>query len=125
MFRVSMALVAASVIAAPAAAQSMSAETFYQRAQALKKKGPLALFNKKEINALMSEGKAAGMAAGEREKALRAKGKRSYCEPNGKARLSSDDVMGTLGRMGAAERRRIDMTEAMHRAMVARYPCRG
>ena len=116
--------VAASIIAAPAAAQTMSAETFYQRAVKLQKKGPLALFSKSEINALMREGQAAGKAAGAREKALRATGKRSFCGPEGKMRLSSDDLMGSLARMSAAERSRIDMTEAMHRTMAAKYPCR-
>lgn len=117
------AFAAAVALAAPAAAQTMNAETFYQRAVKLQKKGPMALFNKPEINALMREGQAAGKAAGAREQALRAAGRRSYCGPEGKMRLSSDDLMGSLARMGAAERKRIDMTEAMHRTMAAKYPC--
>lgn len=115
---------AAALMASPVAAQTMNAEAFYQRAVKLQKKGPLALFSKSEINALMREGQAAGKAAGAREKALRASGKRSFCGPDGKMRLSSDDLMGSLARMGAAERSRIDMTEAMHRAMAVKYPCR-
>jgi len=48
------------LVSAPAAAQSMNAEIFYQRAIALQKKGVMALFSGGEIKALTKEGQAAG-----------------------------------------------------------------
>ena len=59
-------LFAAGLLLMPAAAsaQSMNAQVFFKRATALQKKGVLAVFSGAEIKALMSEGQAAGKAAG-------------------------------------------------------------
>ena len=57
------------VLPTAASAQSMNAETFNQRAIALQKKGPMALFSRGEIKALMAEGQAAGNKAAAMRKA--------------------------------------------------------
>ena len=77
-----LASAAAIVIAQPALAQSMNAEVFHQRAVALQKKGPLALFSRGEIRALMNEGKASGESArAARLAAIQAGKKPRYCPP--------------------------------------------
>ncbi|MES2905308.1 MAG: hypothetical protein V4696_14080 [Pseudomonadota bacterium] len=107
-----------------AAAQSMNAEAFLQRANKLKAKGPLALLSRDEIKALMTEGQAAGQAASARNKADKAAGRKPrYCAPP-ETKLGSDEYMARLAAIPPAERQRINMTEATNRIMAAKHPCR-
>jgi hypothetical protein len=111
-------------VVAPVAAQTMNAESFHKRAEALRKKGPLALFSKGEINALMSEAKAAGHSAREARLAtIKAGGKARYCPPEGQYGMGSNEFMAQLGAIPAAQRARIDMTEAMVRILARKFPC--
>jgi hypothetical protein len=113
------------ILPAAASAQSMNAETFNRRATALMKKGPLALFSRGEIKALMHEGQASGARARDlRLAAVKAGQKPRYCPPPGKASMNSDEFMKRLNSIPAAERARIDMTEATTRILTQRYPCR-
>ena len=106
-------------------AQSMNAQTFYKRATALKKKGPLAIFSGGEIKALMNEGQASGKAAGAAYDADKKAGRPTrFCPPPGKRQMGSDEYMQRLAAIPAAERARIDMTEATTRILIAKYPCR-
>lgn len=108
-----------------AVAQSMNAQTFYKRATALKKKGPLAIFSGGEIKALMNEGQASGKAAGAAYDADKKAGRPTrFCPPPGKRQMGSDEYMQRLAAIPAAERARIDMTEATTRILIAKYPCR-
>jgi hypothetical protein len=121
-------LLALSLAATPALAmaQTMNAEKFHQRAQALKKKGPMALFSRGEINALAKEGQAAGLKAREqRLAAIKAGTKPRYCPPEGKNSMNSDEYMARLAALPAADRARIDMTEATIRILAAKYPCKS
>ena len=113
----------AALCATAGTAQSMNAEQFHQRATKLKAKGPLALFSKGEINALMAEGKAAGQAARAQRLAAVAAGQTPrYCPP-GKGSMGSDEFMSRLAGIPQAERRQITMTEATTRIMMRKYPC--
>ena len=116
---------AALILAQPALAQSMNAEVFHQRAVALQKKGPLALFSRGEINALMAEGKASGeKARAERLAAGRAGKTPRYCPPTDVRGMSSDEFVKRLAAIPQAERRQINMGEAMNRILATKYPCR-
>ena len=119
-------LAAASIlVSAPASAQQMNAETFYQRALKLQKKGVLALLSKKEIRALSAEGKAAGEASKRmREADIKAGRNPRYCPPKGPQSMNSDEFMKRLAAIPAAERKRIDMTEVMNRIFANKFPCR-
>lgn len=109
-----------------AAAQSMSAEVFHKRASALAKKGPMALFSRGEIKALMTEGQAAGQRARDiRLATLKAGGKPRSCPPEGKQSMSTDEFMRRLSAIPQAERARIDMTEAMIRISAQKFPCKA
>jgi hypothetical protein len=122
--RIMIGAMAALFIASGTNAQTMNAEQFHQRATALKKKGAMAIFSGGEIKALMNEGKAAGaMAREQRLEAIRSGQKPRYCPPEGKQSLGSDEFMNRLGAVPAAERARIDMTEAMNRILVQKFPC--
>ena len=115
-------LAAASILVS---AQQMNAETFYQRALKLQKKGMLALFSKKEIRALSAEGKAAGEASKRmREADLKAGRTPRYCPPKGPQSMNSDEFMKRLAAIPATERKRIDMTEVMNRIFANKFPCR-
>ncbi len=111
-------------VPAVASAQSMNAETFNKRAVALQKKGPLALFSRGEIKALMTEGQAAATKSREtRLAAARLGQKPRYCPPAGAQGMNSDDFMKALAAIPAAERARIDMTEATTRILARKFPC--
>ena len=115
---------AAAFIASGANAQTMNAEQFHQRATALKKKGAMAIFSGGEIKALMNEGNAACARAREQQlAAIRTGQKPRFCPPEGKHSLGSDEFMTRLEAIAAAERARIDMTEAMTRILIQKFPC--
>ena len=112
-------------LASAASAQSMNAQTFYKRATALQKKGVLAVFSGGEIKALMNEGQAAGKAAGAAYDADKRAGRPTrFCPPPGKREMGSDEYMKRLAAIPAAERARIDMTEATTRVLIGKFPCR-
>jgi hypothetical protein len=112
------------LVPAAASAQSMNAEAFYQRASALQKKGPLALFQRGEIRALMTEGQAAGKKAVEQRREAMATGRKPrYCPPEGGSKMDSSDFLRRLAAIPAAERARMDMTEATTRVLAGKFPC--
>jgi hypothetical protein len=125
-FMVSLRFASLLLLAVPvaASAQTMNAETFNKRAIALQKKGPLALFSRGEIKALMAEGQAAATKSREtRLAAVKAGQKPRYCPPAGKGSMGSDEFMKGLAAIPAAERARINMTEATTRILARKYPC--
>ena len=116
--------VALLAVSSAASAQSMNAQTFYKRATALKNKGPLVIFSGGEIKALMNEGQAAGKAAGAAYDADKKAGRPTrFCPPPGKRQIGSDEYLQRLAAIPAAERARIDMTEASTRILIAKFPC--
>jgi hypothetical protein len=114
------------LVPAPAVAQSMNAETFYQRATALQKKGVMALFSRGEIKALTDEGQAAGAKARERRvAAIKAGQNPRFCPPKGPVSIDSKEFISRLSAIPASERQHIDMTEATTRILTAKFPCKG
>ena len=117
---------ALAMVAAPAMAQTMYAEVFNQRAQALKAKGAMAMFSPGEIKALTAEGQAAGKSAREqRLAAVKAGQKPRYCPPEGPQKMGSDEFMTRLAASPQTERQKIDMTEAMTRMLADNVPCKA
>ena len=107
-------------------AQTMNAEQFHRSAIALQKKGAMAVFSMGKVKALTAEARAAGQKAREARLAAVASGKRPrYCPPDGPQQMSSSEFMAGLSQIPAAERARIDMTEAMTRILVRKFPCRA
>ncbi|HWJ58464.1 MAG TPA: hypothetical protein VNR68_02295 [Sphingomicrobium sp.] len=115
-----------TALSAPAAAQHMNADVFYQRAMKLKSKGPLALFARKELKALIAEVRAAGTQVRETRLAAERVGKRGrYCPPKMKREMGHEEYLKGIGAIPAGERRRIDMVEATTRMLATKYPCKG
>ena len=124
MHRMLIGLALAATPMSAAIAQTMNAETFHQRASKLQKKGAMAIFSRGEIKALMKEGQAAGTRARERRlAAVKAGEKPRYCPPEGPGKMDSDEFMKRLAMIPAAERARIDMTEATTRILITKFPC--
>jgi hypothetical protein len=118
------AVLGAVIWSSPAAAASMNAEVFYQRAHALMGKGPMALFSR-DYKKLRAEGGAAGEAARtERLTAIKAGKPPRYCPPTDVRGMGSMEFLGRLGKIPVSERRRIDMKEATNRILAGKYPCK-
>ncbi len=118
-------LFVALCVLAPTAvfAQSMNAEAFYQRATALQKRGPFALFSS-DLKLLTSEGQAAGAKARQDRMAAIASGRKPrYCPPADVHGMDSNEFLKRLSAIPAAERTKIDMLEATNRLLAAKYPC--
>ena len=119
-------LIAAAALLTPAmaSAQSMNAQRFYDRANQLQKKGMMAIFSG-DVKKMMNEGKnAADASRNQRLAALKAGRKPRYCPPEGPQKMSTEEFMKRLGAIPAADRSRIDMTEAMTRILIVKFPCR-
>ena len=96
----------------------MNADTFYQRALKLKKKGPLAMFSAGEVKA------AGNLVKQTRIAAEKAGGRGRYCPPKGSKRMGSEEYIDALAAMPASERKSIDLAEATTRMMEKKFPCR-
>ena len=114
-----------ALLAGAAQAGTVNAEAFHRRVQALMAKGPLALLSS-DLKKLKADGKAAGEAAGrQRAAAIKAGKKPRYCPPTEVRGMNSMEFVDRLGRIPAAERKRIDMVEATNRILAEKYPCNG
>lgn len=119
-------LLASPALLSPALANpgEMSVATFLAKADALRAKGPAALFSG-DMKVLKNEGEAAGAAYRNRLTAERAAGKPSSCPPaGGKARMSSDQLLAHLRAYPAPARGNTTMKAAMADYFIKTYPCR-
>lgn len=106
------------------AAQAMDVATFLAKADALQKKGMLALMAsdykllKGEI-----ETQAAALRA-ERLAAERARRKAAYCPP-ARQSLTSSEILAAFRTIPAPQRPRIQVKDALRALMARKYPCRA
>lgn len=122
--RLTSLVAAALLVPTAASAQSMSAEAFFQKAKALQRKGMMAMFSR-NVKLLVKEATAEGETArAQWLAALKTGGKPRYCPPAGSQRMRSDEFMERLGALPRAERLLIDMTDAMIRIQIIKFPCR-
>ena len=113
-----------SFAAAPAIAQSMNAEAFYRSATDLQSKGPMAVFSIGKVRALTAEAQRAGQKALEARMAAKAAGRTPrYCPPDGPRNMSSSEFLSRLAAIPAAQRSRMDMTEATTLILATKFPC--
>jgi hypothetical protein len=119
------ALVLLSLVAAPALAAPLgSAQNFLDRANRLKAKGPLALFDS-DYGRLKAEATAVGKSIGaDRIAAERAGRPFLYCSPTPHAQLGSYEFIDGLDAIPAAERQRMSLKDAMIRVLQRKYPCK-
>jgi hypothetical protein len=85
----------------------------------------LAVFSGGEIKALTGEAQAASKRAVDNRRAAIAAGQAPrFCPPKGPFSMNDKNLMASLSAIPAADRARIDMTEAMTRIFASKFPCR-
>ena len=123
MHKVPLLAFALSVTTPAIAAAPGSAQNFLDRANRLKAKGPLALFDS-DYGRLKAEATAVGQAIGSDRIAGERAGKpKLYCSPQARAQLGSSEFLGGLEAIAPAERQRMSLKEAMIRVLQTKYPC--
>ena len=115
---------ALSVSVPAVAAPPGSAQNFLDRANRLKGKGPLALFDS-DYGRLKAEATAVGRAIGDERIAAERAGKPIlYCSPSPRAKLGSYEFLDGLEAIPAAQRQNMPLKTAMLRVLQRKYPCR-
>ncbi|MFL6744131.1 MAG: hypothetical protein ACJ8E3_09300 [Sphingomicrobium sp.] len=117
-------LFALSAVSPALAAPPGTAQNFLDRANRLKAKGPLALFDR-DYGRLKAEATAVGKAIGDdRIAAERAHRPILYCSPSPRAKLGSYEFIDGLAAIPPAERARMSLKDGMLRVLQKKYPCR-
>ncbi len=116
--------IAAGALASSASAMPVS--TFLAKADALKSRGPLALFSS-DLKLLTNQVKADfAQLRAERLAAQAAHGPAAFCPPaNGGIKLSDEDIMGAMQAVPSQRRTQTDTRDALRAYMARRFPCRG
>jgi hypothetical protein len=105
-------------------AQAMDVATFLAKADALKKKGMMALMSS-DYKLLKKEIETHSLALrSERLAAERAGRKPAYCPP-AKSGLNSDELLAAFRSIPAAQRPRTDVKDALRALLARKFPCRG
>jgi hypothetical protein len=119
------ALGVALTIAGPASANSeMRVDHFLVKANALKKKGPMALFSS-DLKLLMNRVKADfGTIRTERLAAESAGRPVAFCPPKEGAKITDKDVLGAMEAVPPPRRAATSTRDALKAMLVRRYPCR-
>ena len=113
-----------SVSAPTLAAPMGTAQNFLDRANRLKGKGPLALFDG-DYGRLKAEATAVGQSIGaDRIAAEKAGRPVLYCSPKARATLGSSEFIDGLEAIPPAERMQMSLKDAMLRVLQKKYPCR-
>ncbi|HYI41122.1 MAG TPA: hypothetical protein VE053_12475 [Allosphingosinicella sp.] len=106
------------------AAQAMDVATFLVKADAVQKKGMLALMSS-DYKLLMREIETqAGALRAERLAAERARRRPAYCPP-AKQSLTAKEILTAFRTISAAQRPRIQVKDALRALMARKYPCRA
>ena len=113
----------ALVLAAAGSASAMPVSTFLTKAQALEKKGPLALFSG-DLKLLTSQVKQDSLQLRAENKTLEAAGKRKhYCTPKGFS-MDEKQVLQAMQSVPAGQRPRTSTKDALRTYLAQRHPCR-
>lgn len=111
------------LVAAPATAQDMNAQTLYEMGVALQKKGPLALVSG-DMKTVRREIQGAADAARAQARADKAAGRsQRFCAPEAKQSMGSSELLRRVEQIPEAERRKIDSQELITRVFAQKYPC--
>ena len=107
----------------PAAASAMPVSTFLAKAEALKKKGPLAIFSG-DLKLLTKQIEADGAALRAQNKAAAAAGRRkAYCTPGAGVKIGQKEVLDAMNAVPPAKRMSTTTQEAMRDYFARRFPC--
>jgi hypothetical protein len=106
------------------AANAMDVATFLAKADALQKKGMLALMSsdyKLLKNEIVTQSQ---VLRGERLAAERSGRKGAYCPP-GNSDLNSNEILAAFRTIPAAQRPRIQVKDALRALLARKFPCRA
>lgn len=116
-------LIAAALVVIPVTAHAMTVEVFLQKADALKRRGPLALLSS-DMGLLKTEVRtAAAQLKAERDVATRAGRRPAFCPP-ANVSLNAQEVLTAFRAIPEARRPRVEVRDALRQYMAQRYPCR-
>ena len=104
---------------------AMPVSTFLIKAEAVQKKGALAMFSG-DLKLLMRQIKADAGKLREERLAAKAAGKpTAFCPPEGGAKLKDKDILAAMEAVPASERARTDTRVALRNFLAKRHPCRA
>jgi len=104
------------------ALQAMTVAVFLEKADALERRGMMAMFSS-HLRLLKTEVKGASQALKAERDRRRASGQPPlYCPPE-RARMKSDDLLAHLRSIPPAQRQRMEFRDALRLMLVRRYPC--
>lgn len=116
-------LVAIALAGVAAPASAMTVAEFMAKVNALKAKGPLALFSS-DIGVLKAEGLAAGQSIKrDQELALAAGRPAPTCVPKG-SKLGQNELLDYFGKIPAAQQRTLSVKQGMVGLIRQKWPCR-
>jgi hypothetical protein len=116
-------LVAGALLIVPAAAPAMPVQTFLAKANALKSRGPLALFSG-DLKLLTNQIKADfAQLRSERLAAQAAHRPTAFCPPAPGVKLTDKDILGAMQAIPAASRPVTDTRDVLRAYMAQRFPC--
>ncbi len=113
------------LVAAPAAASTMTVQTFVTKADSLKKKGPFALLSG-DLKLLMNQVKADSAALRTERLAAKQAGRpQAFCPPEAGVKIDQKDIMAAMQAVPLAQRPSTETKAALRAYMARRFPCRG
>ena len=117
------AAIAFAALPLGAAAHATDIATFLRKADALEKKGMMALFSS-DLKVLKAEVQTAGeQLRAERLAAQKAGRKPAYC-PTGKSGIGAKELLAHLRTVPPAQRSRLQVKDGLRSLLVRKYPCR-
>jgi hypothetical protein len=103
---------------------AMPVSTFLGKVEALKRKGPLAIFSRAEIKRLGSQIQADGAELRKERLAAKAAGRpQAFCPPEGGVKMTDKDVLVAMEAVPPPQRARTSTKDAMRAYMAKRFPC--
>jgi hypothetical protein len=118
-------ILAGFLLAAPlGGVQAMDVASFLQKADALKKKGVLALASSDYKRLKAEIVTASGALRAERLAAERAGRQGAYCPPDNSG-LNSNEILAYLRTVPIAQRPRVEVKDALRGLLSHKFPCRG
>lgn len=116
-------MLAMALIALPAALHAMTVAVFLEKAEALKRRGALAMFSS-DLRLLKSEARTAAAAVrAERLAAVRAGRRPAFCPPREGGRFDADELLRHFHALSPAQRARMEVRDGIRSLLVRKYPC--
>ncbi|HEY0311729.1 MAG TPA: hypothetical protein VGC56_04465 [Allosphingosinicella sp.] len=107
-----------------ASAHAMDVATFLAKADALQKKGMMALFSG-DLKVLKAEIQESGTRLEAEIKAARAAGRRTaFCAPGDRAAINSNELLASFRTIPPAQRSHVQVKDALRTFLAHKYPCR-